>query len=77
LSKEAEVSSRRSLIRPNGRAASPNRRGSRRQKLQVRLADERIVCARWWKRLKRAFHQVERSMQRIARWERTIVQLED
>jgi hypothetical protein len=72
------VSNRRSLIRTNGRVASENRRGSpQRQRLQSRLADERIVCARWWKRLKRAFHQVESSMQRIARWERTLGQEED
>jgi hypothetical protein len=65
---------RRRLVRP---AASPNTRQQadthRLAKLCTRLEKERSSLARWMRRLKRAFHSVERLQLRVARLERQMV----
>jgi hypothetical protein len=46
-------------------------------KLRPRLEAEHKTLNRWMSRLKRAFHAVEKSLQKLARLERHINRLED
>ena len=68
---------RRRIIRP-APVATPSspERSQRLQKLRGHLEQERAALRRWMTRLKRAFHAVEKSQQRIARLERQITPME-
>jgi hypothetical protein len=44
--------------------------------LRTHLGQERITLTRWMARLRRAFHTVERTQQRISRLERQLARLE-
>jgi hypothetical protein len=69
---------RRRIIRPvPAPMPSSLERPLRLQKLRGRLEQERAALARWMSRLKRAFHAVEKSQQRIARLERQITWREE
>jgi hypothetical protein len=69
-------SPRRRLVRPT---ADPPRSPCplRLQKLRTRLGQERATLAHWMARLRRAFHTVERTQQRIARLERQVTRLKE
>jgi hypothetical protein len=68
---------RRRIIRfPNTPRAVSLREQERLRRLRERLASERVVLARWMARLRRAFHQVEKRQQAIARIEREITKRE-
>ena len=64
---------RRRLIRPTPapEPRSPEQQ-ARLQRLRQRLGKERAAFARWLARLRRAFHAVEKQLQRIARIERQL-----
>jgi len=64
---------RRRLIRPTpaSEPRSPERQ-ARLQRLRQRLEKERATVTRWMARLRRAFHVVEKQLQRIARIERQL-----
>ncbi len=47
------------------------------QKLQIKLAAERKVLARWMKRLTRAINTVIKAQQRINRYERQLAHVEE
>ena len=67
---------RRRLVRPA--TAPPDQQRQRRAKrLREGLERERASLTRWMARLRRAFHVVEKSQQRIARIERRLTQLEE
>ncbi|HYT89536.1 MAG TPA: hypothetical protein VEL76_12590 [Gemmataceae bacterium] len=69
---------RRRLIRPTSATPTPDPQAQRRvHKLRTRLEHERALLTRWLPRLKRAFHTVEKQLQRIARIERQLRQQED
>jgi hypothetical protein len=69
---------RRRLIRPPASPASPSLEYERRvQRLRTRLAQERATLGRWTRRLKRAFHVVEKRQQSICRLEREIAKQEE
>jgi hypothetical protein len=63
---------RRRLVRPPPVPAPRPERPARLQKLRQRLEKERATLARWLARLRRAFHVVEKQLQRIARIERQL-----
>jgi hypothetical protein len=68
---------RRRIVRSTGTPSGPDpREQERRRRLRERLAGERAALARWMTRLRRAFHQVEKRQQSIARIERAINKLE-
>jgi hypothetical protein len=57
---------------------SPNptlERKRRLQALRTKLEAERTSWSRWMTRLKRAFHSMEKSLQRITRLEREIARI--
>jgi hypothetical protein len=68
---------RRRLVRPGAPATPGPERQRRLQKLRANLERERAALARWMTRLKRAFHTVIKSQQRIARLERQLIKTED
>jgi hypothetical protein len=68
------TSPRRRLVRSV--AASSEAMALQVQKLRVRLEQERSFLSRWMSKLKRAFHVVEKSQQKINRFERQISKLE-
>src|SRR5262249_57937774 len=71
-SREVEMPApRRRLVRPPPAAPRPERQ-ARVQKLHQRLEKERATLARWMARLRRAFHVVEKQLQRITRIERQL-----
>ncbi len=49
----------------------------RLQQLRARLEAERTALARWFVRLKRVFHSVERTQARITRLERQLARQEE
>jgi hypothetical protein len=69
---------RRRLIRPQSAehmpAAAP---ALQQQKLRLRREKERAALARWFARLKRAFHSVEKCQARLARIERQLAPKEN
>lgn len=67
---------RRRIVRPSPAITSVQSQ-QRLEKLRRRLFVERDCLRRWMTRLKRAFHAVERSQQRISRIERTLARTED
>jgi hypothetical protein len=70
------ASPRRRLVRPTvdpPRSACP----LQLQKLRTRLGQERTTLTRWMARLRRAFHTVERTQQRISRLERQLARFEE
>ena len=68
---------RRRIVRPVPVPTPPSpERPLQLHKLRGRLEQERATHARWMTRLKRAFHAVEKSQQRITRLERQIAPLE-
>jgi hypothetical protein len=69
---------RRRIVRPAPAAAPSSPQSDRRlQKLRTRLEAEHLALVRWMKRLKRAFHFVEKSQRNIARLQRQIAHLEE
>jgi hypothetical protein len=68
---------RRRLVRPAAPAAPSPEHQRRAQRLRDSLERERAALARWMTRLKRAFHTVIKSQQRIARLERQLTKTED
>jgi hypothetical protein len=66
---------RRRLLRPQA-PGEDTRRQARRLERRAKLEAEQQALARWMKRLKRAFHAVERSQTRVARLEREIARLQ-
>jgi len=69
---------RRRIVRPAAAAPIPDVQHQRRlQKLRSRLDGERAALGRWMARLKRAFHAVEKTQQRVARLERQVTQWEE
>ena len=66
---------RRRLVRPPP-AAPSTEPSPRLQKLRRGLEQERAAFARWFVRLKRAFHVVAKQLRRIARIERQISEQE-
>ena len=69
--------SRRWLVRPKAPAPPDPQRQRRARRLREGLERERAALARWMTRLKRAFHTVIKSQQRIARLERQLIKTED
>jgi hypothetical protein len=68
---------RRRIVRSTGATSGPDpREQARRRRLRERLAGERVALTRWMTLLRRAFHQVEKRQQFIARIEREIHRLE-
>jgi hypothetical protein len=63
---------RRRILRPPQQPPDP-RRAERLRRLRERLSNERAALARWMKRLRRAFHAVEKSQLAITRVERLIL----
>ncbi|MHB1425762.1 MAG: hypothetical protein ACYC3I_21550 [Gemmataceae bacterium] len=61
---------RRRIVRPAAASTSRPQADRRLAQLRTRLEKERLSLARWMRRLKRAFHSVERLQLRIARLER-------
>jgi hypothetical protein len=68
---------RRRLVRPAAPATPGPDHQRRVQKLRANLEQERAALARWMVRLKRAFHAVEKSQQRLTRLERAIRKMEE
>ena len=69
---------RRRIIRPDPPAEIPRQIPNRRVlKLRTRLDKERAALTRWMTKLKRVFHAVERSQQKVLRLERQINRLEE
>ena len=66
---------RRRLIRPDPPSA-PSAVERQREKLRIRLEQERAALTRWFVRLKRAFHAVEKQQRCVARLERTFARQE-
>lgn len=72
------TTSRRRLVRPPKPLAQDDTARQRRlSQLQQRLQTEQVALARWMRRLKRAFHAVECSQQKIVRWQRQLTLLEE
>lgn len=67
---------RRRIIRPPVQPISSPENQQRIQKLRARLQRDRTDFGRWLSKLKRAFHVVEKTEQRINRLERQIAKLE-
>lgn len=67
---------RRRIVRPPSPSHADMRHQHRRDKLRERLNQERRLLARWWVRLKRAFHAIEKRSACIARIERQLRVLE-
>jgi len=68
---------RRRIVRP--RAVIPAQEVQRQRqlhKLRTRLEQEREALIRWMRRLRRAFHAVERRQTTITRLEKTLTRLE-
>jgi len=63
---------RRRLVRSPPVPAPRPERQARLHRLRQRLEKERAMLARWMARLRRAFHVVEKQLQRIARIERQL-----
>jgi hypothetical protein len=68
---------RRRLIRPAPVPLPDRQRSQQIQMVRVSLDKERTSLARWMRRLKRAFHAVDRQQTRIARLERKLSQMEE
>jgi len=67
---------RRRIIRPIASPMADGRRHDQLDKLRGRAASQREALSRWFTRLRRAFHSVERLQQTLVRLERKITQLE-
>jgi len=67
---------RRRIIRPQTTSVTSPDNQHRIHKLRARLQGDRQDFARWLSKLKRAFHVVEKTEQRITRLERQITKLE-
>lgn len=69
---------RRRIVRPTPMVLSitPERQ-LRLHKLRMKLALERSQLARWMKRLRRAFHSVEKTQVRLTRLEKQLAPSED
>lgn len=70
-------SPRRRLVRPPPSPAPPASPSRQLLKLRTRLTQERDTLSRWMRRLKRAFHAMEKSQEKVARIERQIARLEE
>ena len=69
---------RRQLIRTPASPAAPILEYEHRlHQLRTRLAQERAVLGRWTRRLKRAFHVVEKRQRSICRLERELARQEE
>lgn len=69
---------RRRLVRPAAVSQpAPPQRQRQIQKLRCRLEAEQTALARWMRRLRRAFHVVEKQLRRVAQLERRIARLEE
>lgn len=68
---------RRRLVRSASSTASPRPSNPRLPKLRSRLESERNALARWMRRLRRAFHAVEKQQLRVARLEQQIARMEE
>ena len=65
---------RRRIIRPEVQHAQSDRL---LQKRRSQLENDRHALTLWMRKLRRAFHQVEKLQQRITRLERQIARLEE
>jgi hypothetical protein len=68
---------RRRLVRPANPSTPSPQHQLRVQKLRASVERERAALTRRMARLRRAFHAVEKSQQRIARWERQLTKTEE
>ena len=67
---------RRRVLRPTSVEPSLNpRQLAAVERQQAKLVKERESLGRWMKRLKRAFHAIEKQQQRISRLERRLATL--
>jgi hypothetical protein len=67
---------RRRILRPTRPLADDTRRHEKLLDRRSRLRVEQESLARWMKRLRRAFHAVEKNQARVCRLEREIARLE-
>jgi hypothetical protein len=67
---------RRRILRPSRPVTDDTRRQDKLLDRRSRLRAEQESLARWMKRLKRAFHAVEGSQQKVTRLERQIAWLQ-
>jgi len=67
---------RRRLLRPSSPPSDDGRRQQRLAARRAKLEAEQQSLARWMSRLRRAFHAVERSPQKVTCLEREIAQLQ-
>lgn len=68
---------RRRLIRPSESNTSDQAHQRRVQALRIRLDREQQSFSRWMRRLKRAFHAIEKVQKHITRIERQLNPAED
>lgn len=68
---------RRRLVRSASSISSPHPPDPRLPKLRSRLEEERNALARWMRRLRRAFHAVEKQQLLVARLEKQIARMEE
>jgi len=68
---------RRRLIRSHAPTPSDLDRQRQHDKIRGRLERERQTLSRWMQRLRRAFHAVEKSQRRIARFERFLARAKE
>ena len=67
---------RRRILRPPRPAVDDARRQEKLLDRRTRLRTEQESLSRWMKRLRRAFHAVEKNQARVCRLEREIARLE-
>jgi predicted nuclease with TOPRIM domain len=67
---------RRRILRPARPVPDDMRRHEKLLDRRSRLRNEQESVARWMKRLRRAFHAVEKNQARVCRLEREIARLE-
>jgi hypothetical protein len=68
---------RRRILRPSLTPADNGRRQALLMSRRTKLQAEQQCLARWMSRLRRAFHAVERSQQKVTRLEREIARLQE
>jgi hypothetical protein len=67
---------RRRILRPTRPAVDDTHRQAKLLDRRARLRTEQESLSRWMKRLRRAFHAVEKNQARVCRLERQIAHLE-
>jgi hypothetical protein len=70
------TTARRQIVRPAPLPVPHPQADRQMQKLRSRLEAERSALTRWMRKLKRAFHSVEKLQLRICRLERQLAQRE-